>query len=205
MTSHINICRPGYGASCTLCCGSHNYHACIEEIEALFRRRGAILKDYNKEYILRKMAASRSNLTGSYYFIHDEHPLLPPLPALFDDCPRCPFVGFIPDDQIVGCLLYPDGHPSNLQHDCFHNYRGKFFSCRAREILVEDEILYAARLTGNWYHYSVLIHNTDLLRNLMQKCPKPEEMNIEELNVYKLKLEAYITSVRSLHRIHGYF
>jgi hypothetical protein len=32
-----NLCRPGHGASCALCCGSHNYNAPFEEIHALLK------------------------------------------------------------------------------------------------------------------------------------------------------------------------
>lgn len=40
MNEKINICRPGHGASCALCCGSHNYLASPEHISALFKERG---------------------------------------------------------------------------------------------------------------------------------------------------------------------
>jgi hypothetical protein len=174
MTSHINICRPGYGASCSLCCGSHNYRAYRKEIKSLFLRRGAMIKDFNREYILRKMAASRSNLTGSYYSEHEGAPFIMSLPALFDDCPQCPFVGYEYEGRMVGCLLGPRDCIAGLRHECFLSYRGKIFSCRARELL-DDEIRYAARLTGDWCYYGILIHEPDLLRGFMQHHPAAEE------------------------------
>ena len=105
------------------------------------------------------MTASRSNLTGSYYFDPKQKPFALTLPALFGDCPHCPFVGYRDGDRNVGCLLYSEEHPPGLRQECFQSYRGKLFTCRAREALSDDEVLYAARLTRDWYYYSILIHD----------------------------------------------
>ena len=36
----VNRCRPGFGASCSFCCGSHNYVLSENEIEEIFIKRG---------------------------------------------------------------------------------------------------------------------------------------------------------------------
>src|SRR4030042_5424280 len=39
-TATVNRCRPGSGASCAFCCGSHNYTVSPERIEGMFINRG---------------------------------------------------------------------------------------------------------------------------------------------------------------------
>lgn len=39
MEEKTNPCRPGFGASCGLCCGSHNYRAAEEELFRWFHKR----------------------------------------------------------------------------------------------------------------------------------------------------------------------
>jgi hypothetical protein len=199
-----NICRPGFGASCVLCCGSHNYRAPRGEIGMLFARRRDLLAQYNKEYLIRAMSASRSGLTGSYYY-RQEETLVLTLPALFEDCPRCPFVGYTGDGRHAGCLLYPEDHPPELRQECFQSYRGKLFTCRARENLSDEEILYAARLTGDWYYYSVLIHDEAMLKRLARSWPDPENVPEGERKRMRQSLEEKIAADRSLHKVHSYF
>lgn len=201
----VNICRPGFGASCALCCGSHNYRASRDEIGRLFSRRSDLLAQYNKQYLIHSMSASRSNLTGSYYYGRHEDPLALTLPSLFEDCPRCPFVGAAGDDRHAGCLLYPEDHPPELRQECFQSYRGKLFACRAREFLMDEEILYAARFTGDWYYYSVLIHDEALLRRLMREWPEPDDVPEGERKRMRQSLEEKIAADRSLHKVHSYF
>ncbi len=199
----INICRPGYGASCALCCGSHNYKASLKEIKALFGRRSGVINEYNEKYFIRKMVASRSNMTGSYY-VQDDAGFTLTLPALFDDCPQCPFVGFVDEGRSVGCLLNREGPHHVFRHECFLSYRGKVFSCGAREILNDDEILYAAIFSRDWYYYSILIHEPDLLRHLMRTHDNPE-IAIQYDESFKREVEKIVVNCRHLHAIHNYF
>ncbi len=205
MTRTINICRPGYGASCALCCGSHNYRAGSMEIEALFVRRARIIKAYSRDFLIRKMIAFRSCMTGSYYIDPSETLFYSTMPALFHDCPRCPFAGFISREKIIGCLLGVEGDQPDLRHECFLSYRGKIFSCPAREILNDEEILYAARCTGDWYYYSVLIHAPELLRRLMIEFPVPEDIPKTRKEMLQRELEERVAGNRELHAIHSYF
>jgi hypothetical protein len=201
----VNICRPGFGASCALCCGSHNYRASRDEIGRLFSRRSEVLAEYNKRYLIHSMSASRSNLTGSYYYGGQEGPLALILPPLFEDCPHCPFVGTVGDGRLAGCLLYPEDHPPELRQECFLSYRGKLFTCRARDVLTDEEILYAARLTGDWYYYSMLIHDEALLRRLARSWPDPADVPEGERAGMRQSLEQRIASDRSPHTVHSYF
>ncbi len=205
MTRSVNICRPGYGASCSLCCGSHNYRVSRVEIEALFVRRARIMKAYSRDFLVRKMMAFRSCMTGSYYVDHSDGPFDPALPALFQDCPRCPFVGFVEKGKIIGCLLGGQEDSSDLRHECLLNYRGKIFSCPARDILSDEETCYAARLARDWYYYSILIHETELLRSFMRDNQKPEDVPAEQLETLRRELEERIVTRRELHAIHSYF
>ena len=202
--SKINICNPGQGASCALCCGSHNYRASREEVGVLFARRSGLLAQYNRQYLINAMTASRSNLTGSYYY-RQEDTLALTLPALFGDCPRCPFVGYVDDEMHAGCLLYPADHPPELRQECFLSYRGKLFACRAREVLSDGEILYAARLTRDWYYYSLLIHDEGLLRRLMREWPDPADVPERERGRMRDALEDRVSADRSVHIVHSYF
>ncbi len=205
MTQSVNICRPGYGASCSLCCGSHNYQVSRVEIEALFVRRARIMKAYSRDFLIRKMIAFRSCMTGSYYVDPSDQLFNPAIPALFRDCPRCPFTGFIGREKIIGCLLDGEDDPSYLHHECFLSYRGKIFTCPAREILSDEEILFAARLTRDWYYYGILIHEAEMLRRLGEDYSVPEKVSAERRWILERELEERIMVRRELHAIHSYF
>jgi hypothetical protein len=205
----LNICQPGYGASCALCCGSHNYRASHEEIEVLFDYRTRFLKDYCRKYLFGKISSARSNMTGSYYNQRNELqrnvPITLTLPSMFDDCPQCPYIGYTGEERNVGCLIGLENNRPELYHECIMSYRGKIFSCQAWEILNDDEIRYAARLTGDWYYYSILIHEADLLRGLMCGHPVPEDVSSERKMIIVRELEERAFRHRELHAIHSYF
>lgn len=200
-----NLCRPGYGASCALCCGSHNYNASQEEIYALFQKRREMFQKFSAGYIINRVRASRSNLTGSYYperTIDDG--IIITLPKLYNDGLQCPFVALL-DDGTVGCVIYPTKESADSRFDCFQNYTCKYFSCASKEILSDEEILYAARLFGDWYYYTLLIHSIDLLRKFMQANPVLEKTDAKAIAMLKEQLEASLRSEKNLHTIQSYF
>ncbi|HNW28023.1 MAG TPA: hypothetical protein PKN50_06090 [Spirochaetota bacterium] len=205
MNRSVNICRPGYGASCSLCCGSHNYWASLGKIEALFIRRARIIKAYARDFLIRKMIAYRSSMTGSYYVDPSNALFYITIPALFPDCPRCPFTGFIDREKTTGCLLGSEEGPPGLRHECFLSYRGKVFNCPAREDLSDEEIVYAAGLARDWFYYAILIHEPELLRRLMRDYPAPGQVPPAEREVLYRELEERVVTRRELHAIHSYF
>lgn len=201
----VNACRPGYDASCALCCGSHNYNASFEEIEKLFRKRREILKLYSSKYIATRLRASRSNLTGSYYPLRAiDKDIVITLPKLYQDGIQCPFVILL-DDETIGCALYPETAQEDIRFDCFQNYTCKYFSCQSKEILTNDEIIFAARLFGDWYYYTLLIHSINVLRQFREHQPDPEQVIPEDIENLKQQLKKQLFTETNLHGIHSYF
>ncbi len=146
MRRSINPCRPGHGASCALCCGSHNYRADRAGLEALFsaRRDAAVQADGD-------LPAALGSIT---------------LPRALADGTCCPLVGFDPREHgIIACLGY--GNAGLLGE--LGSFFGKVcsnFCCGAWERLEDGEILFAARVTGDWYYYPLLIADIGLVREL---------------------------------------
>jgi len=201
----LNLCRPGHGASCALCCGSHNYNAPFEEIHALFKKRREIFKLYSSEYIAKCIRASRSNLTGSYYpFSTIDESIIITLPKLYQDGIQCPFVILL-DDGTIGCAIYPETTQEDMRFDCFNNYTCKYFSCIAKEILTPAEIEYAARLFKDWYYYTLFIHSINILRQFKERYPHLENVSLEDINKLKQTLADQLPVDKNLHTIHSYF
>ncbi len=202
----LNICRPGYGASCALCCGSHNYDAPLEEIDHLYRKRAEVLKNYSRDYIVRRMRGSRSDLTGSYYFARDAvEEYIITLPRLYDDGLQCPFVAYIGDGNILGCALYPREEKEDYRYDCFQNYTCKYFSCPASDVLTDAEILFAAKLFRDWYYYTLLIHSVDILKKLAHEYSNPENIPSGEIKKLREILLSSLKSEKELHALSSYF
>jgi len=146
----INICRPGFGASCALCCGSHNYRC--------------------DRVSLKKLFTARADGDG-----HGNPRFLPaPYPRLFEDALQCPLVGFTDaGNSVLGCLRYQRPAAGDIE-ECSFTYTCKNFACRAMDSLTDEEILYAARLTADWYYYGLLINETRLLRDCMKANRDPD-------------------------------
>jgi hypothetical protein len=161
----INPCRPGYGASCAFCCGSHNYILSPEKIEEIFENRG---------------------LVGSLKLM-TMHPEESTDQKLVRDGMQCPHIGISPSEPgIVCCLSYmDDDRPPAFKS--FFSGTCKNFYCAAWSELSERQILFAAELTGDWYYYSLLINCTDILSELCSDYEKPRDV---PRNIFKeLKLE----------------
>jgi len=154
MSKKINICRPGYGASCALCCGSHNYVLEPDEISALFKIRSGERK--------------------------------PEAPKRFADAIQCPHVGYTyGSESVIGCLNYRESADSS---DAFFNKTCKTFFCHASDRLTNKEIIFAARLCADWYYYSLLIHEVDLLASLVKEFSDPRELPAERARALKDRL-----------------
>lgn len=170
----INICRPGYNASCALCCGSHNYDASLEEISELFVKR--------TEWICKHCSGNAIQGTFSEEdystLLHGVSKFM--LPKVHDDAIQCPFVGYIESTATIGCLIYPESHSTDLREHRLTGKTCRYFSCAAKEILTDDEILFAARMMQDWYYYSLFINDIAFLKkiylNLRNKETVPENV-----------------------------
>lgn len=154
----INPCRPGYGASCAICCGSHNYALSRDRIENLFMERGA------------------AGTAGR---------ILHPKQVLFErvvpDAMQCPHVGMQPDEPgIVSCLIYVLPWKGKSVESFFQGTCRTFF-CRGYEELTDEEIIFAAKLMRDWYYYPLLINRVDVLRELCAEYACPEDVPAEVL------------------------
>lgn len=181
MKQNINICRPGFNASCALCCGSHNYRADAEEISRMFALRREMVWafcDGNPSIVNDPEALDRLRSV----LVKES------LPRHLDDAIQCPFVGCVDDRrQQVGCLIYGEGG-SDPRVIHMSTICGTF-SCLARETLTDEEILFAARLTGDWYYYSLLINDIALLREMRSGFITPEDVPEDALEEMKQNLK----------------
>ena len=153
MTSKINPCRPGFGASCSFCCGSHNYTLAPETIEEMFIRRDAG--------------------SGRFDFRHPEKSLHE---KLVKDGIQCANVGISgAEPGIVCCLAYHE----NLAGSGFESFfKGtcKRFLCSAWHELSDRQVLFAAELMKDWYYYSLIINSAELLIDLCADYGNPDDV-----------------------------
>lgn len=164
-TRAINRCRPGYGASCALCCGSHNYAMPPEEIEELLRERGI-------ETPVRA----------------PHHPYVAQSEKLFDGDMQCLNLGIQSfEGGLVGCLVYED-HDSDKYLESFFNGTCKSFYCPAWDHLSDREVMFAARLMGDWYYYSLFINDIESVQSFSARYGDPEDVPIDELDALKIEL-----------------
>jgi|GEM_PF-223758 len=174
----VNICQPGNGVSCALCCGSHNFKASPVEIKTFliqrteqFNRRKKIFLDacideknrHSREALFRKWIASNPFAESV-------------IPKLYRDGIQCPFIGYIDaQSSIPGCLLYPAADQPDLR-TAAHQTICEHFSCVAKDILADEEIIFAAALMKDWFYYSLFIHEIDLLKDIHGKYKNPAKV-----------------------------
>ncbi|HNU91237.1 MAG TPA: hypothetical protein PKO25_05150 [Spirochaetota bacterium] len=189
MRGKINICQPGYGASCALCCGSHNFTGGREAMRSEFVRRSPLPEDFRPE----DAAASARTRTGDPDRRHTGQ-------ALHDDAIACPHVGFLDREQtLIGCLIYDLSHKPGASGE-FFEATCRRFSCLARERLDDSEVLFAARLLGDWYYYGLLINSIQILRELIRAYTVPENVPASVLQALKGGLEAMLEHDESTPR-----
>jgi hypothetical protein len=178
----INICSPGYNASCALCCGSHNYDASFEEISEIFEKRTESV------YKHRSSNAAQGAFIDEDYctLLHgvSEFTLL----KVHDDAIQCPFVGYIRSTATIGCLIYPESISTDLRKKRLTGNTCRHFSCAAREVLTDDEIVFAARMMQDWYYYSLLINDIAFLKKIYQELRDKEELPDDVLKGIKENL-----------------
>ncbi|PKL35773.1 MAG: hypothetical protein CVV44_19800 [Spirochaetae bacterium HGW-Spirochaetae-1] len=161
----INPCRPGHGASCALCCGSHNYNMPQEQLEEMFYARGQ--KEPSRPL---------------------KHPEEAEREKLFRDAMQCSHMGILPDEPgIMGCLIYGEQDPGHHM-ESFITGTCRNFYCPAWENLTDRQVLFAARLMGDWYWYSLLINHVEALLRIFSQYENPEDIPDEELESLKEEL-----------------
>lgn len=164
----INPCRPGYGASCAFCCGSHNYTISPDLIEEIFETRDS------------EHCSGRSS----------RHPEESDCEKLVREGMQCPHVGFSGSEQgIVCCLAYNDNDKTPAFRSFFTGTCKNFY-CVAWNELSARQILFAAELMGDWYYYSLLINCIEILMDLCSEYDDPSRVPgsiIEELKLELVK------------------
>lgn len=162
----VNPCRPGFGASCSFCCGSHNFTLAPEFIEDIFIRRGM----------------DTTGRTG----LHPEDSLEEKLVPLGMQCPH---IGISPmEPELVGCLTYHDSHEGTRMNSFFKG-TCKSFLCVAWRELTDRQILFAAELMADWYYYSLLIQCPELLEDLCAAHDGADDVPDDVLDDLKAELE----------------
>ncbi len=162
----VNRCRPGYGASCALCCGSHNYVGSPEKIGGLFHER--------------------AKKKGGTPF---ESPENSSEEKLFHDAMQCPHGGLDRvDTDEIGCLIYAE-HDRGAKAETFFQGTCKNFYCAAWDCLTDEEVIFAARLMGDWYYYGLFINDIACVQELFAVHGRAENVPAEELESLKEELK----------------
>ncbi len=164
MSNNINPCKPGFGASCSFCCGSHNFKMDKDEIENILNER---------KFTPEKRTGK--NQEDSCYA------------KVVDDSLQCPHMGMV-DSGIIGCLAYNDNDLTGEFNDFFSSVCKDFY-CAACKELTDKDVLYAAELMGDWFFYSLLIYNIEILLNLRAEYHSPDDVPEEILSDIKAELE----------------
>ncbi len=172
----VNICQPGHNASCALCCGSHNYRLPRDELHQLFRAR----RDLYRRYREHNTADSRA-VEGIMKDTCRK--------KLMPDGIQCSMVGVIDKKSgRIGCLCYNE--PGEYTpFEPFFSATCKTFICPASDILSNEEIIFAAKLTADWYYYSMLINDIEYLRKLNRVFGSPERVSSVEMREIREHLE----------------
>ncbi|HOP62659.1 MAG TPA: hypothetical protein PK358_16000 [Spirochaetota bacterium] len=114
------------------------------------------------------------------------HPYSVTEAKLYREAMQCPHVGIIEGSEIC-CLIYDDpGKEGDLLS--FFNGTCRNFCCPAWDVLTDREIIFAARLMGDWYYYSLLINDVETLQNLCADYGSPGDVTEEELESLKEEL-----------------
>lgn len=163
--NRANPCRPGFDASCSFCCGSHNYTVSPERIEAIFISR-------DDESALRLSRHPEDSCENK----------------LVDEGMQCPYVGISKSEpSLVCCLTYFDDHKGS-GFESFFKGTCKSFFCTAWNELTDRHVFFAAELMKDWYYYSLLINSPKFIVDLCAEYESPEDVPAATLAELKIKL-----------------
>jgi len=169
MEEHINTvnrCRPGFGASCSFCCGSHNYALKQDEIEEIFIKRSEDFKALSQ--------------------IHPEDSFKE---KLIKDGMQCSYIGISDyDHRQLCCLIYSEDHKGKV-YEKFISGTCRHFLCAAWTELTDREVLFAAELMKDWYYYSLLVNSPELVTRLCAEYNTPNDITEDILSELKIELQ----------------
>ena len=107
---------------------------------------------------------------------------------LFPDELQCPNVGMQSSEPgLVCCLAYGDREVAEDIASFMKSTCSKFL-CPAWSELTDREVLFAARLMRDWYWYSLLINDIELLQDLCAEYDRPEDVPGDEMESVKSDL-----------------
>lgn len=158
----LNICRPGFNATCSLCCGSHNYKLTPDECNSLFKKRSIRIRNG--------------------FFVNQTENIAVVVPGAM----QCRYVGHTDYDRNeIGCLIH-DNEPKMTpsEKDFFRKVCSTFY-CKGRDVLSKKEILFAAELTRDWFYYPILITEIKYLRKLVNIYENPGKVTEPEIKKIK--------------------
>lgn len=158
----INRCQPGYGASCSLCCGCYNYKLSQEQLEDMFVKRA--------------METPERPL---------KHPEESFSEKLYQDDMQCVHVGL--RHGVLGCLVYNETDRGE-EFESFYNGTGKNFFCPAWANLTDEQVVFAAQLMADWYYYGLFINDIEAVHELYAVYGHPEHVPGDELEELKEEL-----------------
>jgi len=181
-TPHNYACQPGFNASCALCCGSHNYRGSYNEIDTLFRRR---LQCFSN------MLFCSNDLTAILQACFQELSLIT-LPPHDPHATQCPFVAYTDTSYTtIGCLLYPYCNSFDYR-SLFMGSICNTFCCRVNSPEFYDKVKSVAKLCGDWYYYSLIIHDMKLVETIV-RTPTPDSIETCKQNAV-MKLLSFATA-----------
>ncbi len=102
---------------------------------------------------------------------------------------QCPHVGMDSSDAgCVCCLIYSEADRGD---DVERFFRGtcRNFYCKAWDDLTDEEVLFAARLMGDWYYYGLFINDIAAVQEMSALYGTPENVPPEEIESLKETLE----------------
>jgi len=153
---NIYLCQVNEHVSCGACCGLYNLPGVsAEAVCCLLNARTAAFSKVAREMaaILAFGEAESARLAGRH-----------PLPEFH----HCPYLGLIgPRKRTVGCLLHPLSEENRGIDYRGLSYYGSMtcnmYFCPTHHQLPDDFKQLLKTVAGDWYHYGLVITETDLL------------------------------------------
>jgi hypothetical protein len=161
----LNICRPGFNATCSLCCGSHNYKLTPGEYDNLFKLRTVRIRN-------------------GFYLNDNEK-----IGEVVSGAMQCKYVGYTDQgSREIGCLIHEGESKMTPAEKVFFQKVCSTFYCKGRDVLSKKEILFAAEMTQDWFFYPILITEIKYLQKLVNIYGDPGKISGSDLKKIKNQL-----------------